>query len=288
MSESSSFIIRRMTGNDLKQALQLSVAEGWNQTMNDWMFLQKNPDNLCIVAEKDGIIAGTATALNYSGKVIWIGMVLVSKSLRGMGAGRMLMSELIRKTGKNKCVKLDATPAGYSLYKSLGFIDEYRILRMTINSLQSSEKFIPDNSVSALSIESLPQITDKDADIFGVRRDILINYLFEEYPDKAYFLSGKKNDWGFLLGRNGSRYNYIGPLYTHSADNAKSLIREALQNYKGKAVVLDVQSDKNELIVWLESTGFVVQREFVRMYLINNPYPGKPEFQFLISGPESG
>jgi len=277
-----------MTGNDLGEALQLSVAEGWNQTINDWMFLQKNPDNLCIVAEMDGRIAGTATALNHAGKVIWIGMVIVDKSLRGMGAGRMLMSELIKKTGNNKCIKLDATPAGYPLYKSLGFIDEYRILRMTINSLHSGENFLPDTIVDALSKEFLPQIIDQDADVFGVRRDNLMKHLFEDYPEKSFFLAGKKNEGDFILGRNGTKYDYIGPLYSRSADNAKALLSRVLSNLKGKAVALDVLADKKELIRWLESSGFLVQREFVRMYLKNNPYPGKPEFQFLISGPELG
>ncbi len=277
-----------MTGNDLSSALQLSVAEGWNQTINDWMFLQKNPDNLCIVAEMNGRIAGTATALNHAGKVIWIGMVLVDKSLRGMGAGRMLMSELIKNTADNRCVKLDATPAGYPLYKSLGFIDEYRILRMTTTSVQSNKYSTAECIVHPLSGELLQQVITKDAKVFGVRRDDLIEHLFKNFPEKSFILDSKMNKWGYILGRNGARYNYIGPLYSDSYENAKILLSRVLENLKGQAAALDIPADKKELIRWLESSGFSVQREFVRMYLKDNPYPGKPEFQFLIGGPELG
>ena len=80
-----------MRPDDLEQAFGLSLIEGWNQTMNDWRILFDNPVNVCIVAEKDKRVAGTATALNHENKVAWIGMVLVDKSLRGQGAGKMLL-----------------------------------------------------------------------------------------------------------------------------------------------------------------------------------------------------
>ena len=80
-----------MRADDLDQALGLSLNEGWNQTMKDWKLLFENPENVCIVAEKDNRVAGTATALNHENKIAWIGMVLVDKSLRGQGAGKMLL-----------------------------------------------------------------------------------------------------------------------------------------------------------------------------------------------------
>ena len=52
-------------------------------------------------------------------------------------------------------------------------------------------------------------------------------------------------------------------------------------------VGLDVPEDREDLIKWLESVGFVKQRHFVRMYLNDNPFPGTRN-QYLISGPEFG
>ena len=98
MPEKKLFYIRPMKPDDLDQAFALSMDEGWNQTMNDWRLLLENPVNICIVAEKDNRVAGTATALNHENKVAWIGMVLVDKVLRGQGAGKMLLEEIIHKS----------------------------------------------------------------------------------------------------------------------------------------------------------------------------------------------
>ena len=131
MTDNKIFTIRQMRAADLDQAFGLSLNEGWNQTMNDWKLLFENPENVCIVAEKDNRVAGTATALNHENKIAWIGMVLVDKSLRGQGAGKMLLENIINRLKHVESVKLDATPAGEPLYRKLGFIAEHKIFRMT-------------------------------------------------------------------------------------------------------------------------------------------------------------
>jgi len=131
MSEKASFIIRRMLPGDLGEAISLGFAEGWNQTEKDWMLILDNPLNICIVAEHNNKIAGTAIAFCYANDVAWIGMVLVDKSLRGQGAGKMLLMYLIDNLQHIESIKLDATPAGQPLYSNLGFIEELKIFRMT-------------------------------------------------------------------------------------------------------------------------------------------------------------
>ncbi|MBK8884959.1 MAG: GNAT family N-acetyltransferase [Bacteroidales bacterium] len=140
MAENKSILIRQMMPEDLDQALDLSVTEGWNQTMKDWRLLLDNPLNVCIVAEKDNRVAGTATALNHGNRVAWIGMVLVDKLLRGQGAGKMLLESIIERLNDVPSVKLDATPAGEPLYRKLGFADEYKIFRMTCIIISSNRK----------------------------------------------------------------------------------------------------------------------------------------------------
>lgn len=122
MTEDTTFTIRSMRPDDLDQAFNLSLMEGWNQTMMDWRLLFNNPDNVCIVAEMNNIVAGTATALNHENKIAWIGMVLVDKSLRGQGAGKMLLENIIKKLKHVDSVKLDATPAGEPLFVNLDLL----------------------------------------------------------------------------------------------------------------------------------------------------------------------
>ena len=135
------FKIRPMQLTDLDQAINLSKTEGWNQTEKDWRLLLENPVNTCIVAELNNKIAGTATALNHSDEVAWIGMVLVDKSLRGQGAGKMLLTHIIDELKGIKSIKLDATPAGQPLYQKLGFIEEHLIFRMTNTSFVKNGKY---------------------------------------------------------------------------------------------------------------------------------------------------
>ena len=85
-----------MHPGDITGSMKLSTAEGWNQTENDWKFLIENPRNTCIVAEYSNAIIGTITAMNYSNKLAWIGMVLVDKEFRGQGASASLLTAVLK------------------------------------------------------------------------------------------------------------------------------------------------------------------------------------------------
>jgi ribosomal protein S18 acetylase RimI-like enzyme len=93
---------------------------------------------------------------------------------------------------------------------------------------------------------------------------------------------------GYVFGRNGARFNYIGPLAALSENSARILILKALESLNDQPVALDVPEDKEELSKWLETLGFVKQRHFVRMYLKSNSCIGLTKYQYLISGPEFG
>lgn len=108
------------------------------------------------------------------------------------------------------------------------------------------------------------------------------------YSDKSFSFMGGNDKWGYIFGRNGTRFNYAGPLCADSEESARALLSIALKSLQNKPVVLDIPEDKEDLIRWLESLGFEKQRHFVRMYLGKNPYPGEIKSQYLISGPEFG
>lgn len=274
--------------NDLDQALSLSNAEGWNQTEKDWRLLLENPLNTCLVAEHNNKIAGTATAINHSNEVAWIGMVLVDKSLRGQGAGKMLLKYIIDALKHIKSIKLDATPAGQPLYQNLGFKEEHIILRMTNNCLNNfhSEK----TSDEPVQIDSsvLSEVIKHDKIIFGADRTYLLQTLFKNYPEKAFIIKKNEKPDAYIFGRGGNRFNYIGPVFAYSSDSARIIISKALDSLNNQPIALDILQDKEELIKWLELIGFVKQRHFVRMFLNSNPFPGIVKNQYLISGPEFG
>ncbi|MCA1760312.1 MAG: GNAT family N-acetyltransferase [Bacteroidales bacterium] len=274
---------------DIGQALRLSKAEGWNQTEKDWEFLINNDDNICLAADVDGKIVGTATAINYENNVAWIGMVLVDKEYRGRGLSKRLLSALFEQLKYCRSIKLDATPAGQPVYRKFGFEDEYLINRMTSDSV--SRKSLPDENTSfaePVYLKNIPEIVDLDKKVFGANRKQLIEFLFENYTDNAWMIKQNGQISGFALGREGTRFFQVGPVVASTTADAKGLIVKSLSQLEDHQAVIDILEDKVELTDWLESIGFVKHRHFIRMYRKENPYPGIPGNHYLIAGPEFG
>lgn len=277
-----------MVINDLVQAIGLSRSEGWNQTEKDWRFLLMNPDNICVAAEQSNKLVGTAAATVHSSKLAWIGMVLVDKDFRGLGIGRKLMINIIDNLKHIDSIKLDATPAGLPLYQKLGFIEETNLCRM-VNPLNKGLMVIKsDHKPEIIKKNRFPDILKLDSKIFGSKRYSLLTSLFQNYPEKAFMINRAGLLDGYIFGREGIRYDYIGPVSSFSQESVMSLIAIALNSMSGKTVALDILQDKQDVINQLELSGFEKQRSFVRMYLKNNHYPGEVNYQYLISGPEFG
>ncbi len=280
--------LRPMTPKDIGDCLLLSGTEGWNQTASDWKRLVEYPKNTCRVAEYAGKIIGTATASNYENDIAWIGMVLIDKAYRGRGISKMLLSALLTQLESCRSVKLDATPAGQPVYEKFGFREEYLIYRMTGMVQQGFQPYNSGIKPEPVQLRQVSDIIALDGSIFGADRRHLILSLLKDNPDKAWFIGKEGKMTAFSLGRQGSKYIQIGPVFASDLTEAFILISQFLARNTGKPIVADVPADKTELIKWLNSSGFTSQRHFVRMYQYRNPNPGKTENQFLICGPEFG
>jgi len=284
----AAFILRPMQLSDIESGMKLSNAEGWNQTEKDWRLLIGNPENVCMLAEYDKKIIGTTAAINYSNQVAWICMVLVDREYRGHGVSKLLLNNILKKLESCKCVKLDATPEGQRVYKKFHFKDEYLIARMTSAPMKSVPFHNVDILPEPIEEKHIQEIVTLDKFIFGANRIQLIKTLINEYPGKAWLLKRNKTITGFALGRNGRKFHQIGPVVASNTSDVKILITQALKSLIHQPVVVDVLCDKEDLINWLIAIGFTKQRIFVRMYRNENPFPGVPDKQFLICGPEFG
>ncbi|HKH60680.1 MAG TPA: GNAT family N-acetyltransferase [Flavitalea sp.] len=283
------FKLRQMQISDIGSAMKLSTAEGWNQTEKDWQLFIENRENACLVAESDKKVIATTTAINYSNRIAWIAMVLVDKEYRGRGVSKMLLEAILDKLQHCESIKLDATPAGRQVYRKFGFLDEYRLMRMTNIMMQALP--LEEHQASlpqSIQPSDITAVVAFDEIIFGANRSALIPSLVREYPGKASMLKENNEITGIALGRSGNRYHHIGPVLTSNTFDARVLISEALKSLIGQAIVVDVMVDKQELVEWLRSIGFINQREFIRMYRGHNAFPGMIENQFLICGPEFG
>jgi Acetyltransferase (GNAT) domain len=284
----ASFILRPMKLTDIGSAMKLSNAEGWNQTEKDWKLLIENPENVCMLAECENQVIGTTTAINYSNQVAWIGMVLVDKEYRGQGISNSILTNIFKKLAHCKFIKLDATPGGQHVYKKLDFKDEYIIVRLINTSMKNVARNNNDTLPEPVQAEHVREIIELDEFIFGAKRAQLITSVINEYPGKAWLLKRNNHITGFVLGRNGNKCHYIGPGVASTTIDAKILITQALNNLTNRPVVLDVPADKDDLLSWLYSIGFIKQRHFMRMYKKENLLPKTTSKQYLIAGPEFG
>ena len=277
-----------MHSYDIAKCLLLSDAEHWNQTDKDWTRLLNGPQNHCLVAESDNRIVGSATAMNYSNLVAWLGMVLVDKDYRGKGIAKLLVASLLNTLESCKSVKLDATPAGQPVYEKIGFNNEYVIHRMVKSSELNYGSVEGKIKPESIQPSDIAEISLLDFTVFGGERSYLLSSLYKDSPDKAFCLRYEGRINAFSLGRKGRNFFQIGPVVAPGPAEAKKVIAFALAKLSGEKIVVDVPDDKAELIKWLESIGFTRLRQFTRMFLRENPYPGRVENNYLICGPEYG
>jgi len=213
----------------------------------------------------------------------------VAKEYRGQGVSKLLLTNILKQLESFASIKLDATPAGQQVYEKFDFKEEYVITRVVTGSMKNLS-FHDDDTVLAESIrlKDIEKIIALDERVFGTNRRQLIEWLIKQYPRKAWLLKRNNSIAGFALGRDGNKYHQVGPVCGSTINDVKMLIRRALKELIYQPVVIDVLSEKEDLISWLHSIGFTMQRHFVRMYKKENLFPGIVNKQYLICGPEFG
>ncbi|HZK62075.1 MAG TPA: GNAT family N-acetyltransferase [Anaerovoracaceae bacterium] len=280
--------IRKLQFEDIPCAQNLVLDENWNQTPNDWEILIQNPRNICLAAELDENLVGTASAITYDNFVAWIGMLLVKREYRGRSIGKSLLISLLDQLHGITTVKLDATPAGEPIYKKLGFEEEYLINRMlglnfSIGSIKACDHF-----PETIREKDIPAIIECDKRTFGADRSDLLSALIANFPEKSLVLKQDNEIVAFCLVRKGNKYYQIGPVVAKTFEHTQILIHKALHGLDGQPVIIDILNDKNDLTEWLLELGFVKQRSFMRMFKASNDTMGLNNLYQAICGPEYG
>lgn len=217
-------IIRKIKREDLDNAAKVMVEamnanlEGAKITFN--LFLELGE---CLLAEEEGEIIATACYIPY--KILsWIGNVAVKPRYQRKGYGKRLMSELL-KLISTKVIRLDSTTEGYRLYRSLGFIEEYKTILYELRDLKGSN-----NVKTSDKLEDWMMDLDKKA--FGDDRGKLL---------------GRIN--GLILYTQGGygilSRNILGPLVAEDDFIAESIIRKAVE--LGARIIITIE-DKTEFI----------------------------------------
>ncbi len=281
-----------MRPDDIPRGLALCRTAGWNQVHADWELLLARSAGSSFVAESDGRVVGTVTAVPYERRFAWIGMMLVEPAMRGRGIGNALMRCALEALG-DVPARLDATPAGYPLYCRLGFVEESRLRRMTrepagaVDDVGGARPIA--QRVRPMAAADLAAVREWDRAVFGADRGELLEWAFGTAPLLAWTATDEAGRLhGYCLGRQGHLRTHAGPVVATDAGTGAALVAACAAVSRAAPMALDTGVDAPRWTAELTALGFGAQRKFVRMCRGANLHGGRPEQQLAIFGPEWG
>jgi len=276
--------IRGMTPADVAAGLALCRASGWNQTAQDWQFFLAEAPQGALVAEEEGRVIGTVATLPYE-SFTWISMVLVDPVARGRHVGTTLLQRGLELVGGGVTARLDATPAGEAIYRTLGFVGEYRLARWC---LDATPPIARQSGAQSLAATDWPAIRQMDRHAFGASRLGLLRRLATDAPEYARVLRRGSDVRGYVFGRHGHNRDHIGPLVADGPETAAALLASILTDHPVRRFYLDVPDDQQEWRDIISGIGFAMERPFLRMHRGPLETPGEPASIYAIAGPELG
>ena len=126
------FDLRLFKERDIEFAYEMTKIEGWNYEKEDTQRMFSYNPSGCFIAEVNGKQVGHVFSVNY-GNLGWIGLLIVRAEYRRKGVGTALMKEAINNllTSGVETIRLEAISAIATIYRKLGFVDEYDSLRFS-------------------------------------------------------------------------------------------------------------------------------------------------------------
>ena len=281
--------ISALSTADLDGAQALVAEAGWNQVRADWELFSELGAAFKVTAQ-DGEVAATAATLPFA-RFGWISMVLVGKRHRRQGIATALLEHCIARLREHGLVPvLDATPAGRTVYRPLGFHDGWQITRW-----RRVERARP-----CLTRADMPRrlcapcertigrsFLRSTKKAFGSARIALLRRLESRSRGFACVAERDGRVAGYLLGRNGRQATQVGPIVAHDQSLAKVLLAHALARIDGP-VLLDVLDCHTGFPPQLTAAGFAVERSYTRMTLDADAAFGDANLMVAIAGPELG
>lgn len=275
--------LRDMTQADLADGLRLSRASGWNQTLEDWRLLLSLGPGLFRVATEDARVVGSGGAVRYGDALSWICMILVDPARRGRGIGAWLFDDVLARVRATRCVGLDATPEGRSVYLRRGFADGPRLVRMGAGTATAADA---PGSVRPLAPGDMESVLAEDRRVFGADRGTPLAWARERAPKLAW-IARRADTTAYCFGRRGDRFDHAGPVVAGDPELGRDLLAACLSRPRQRPLIVDARADPAWLGA-LAGLGFEQQRSFTRMYLGDTRPAADPARELGIFGPELG
>jgi ribosomal protein S18 acetylase RimI-like enzyme len=255
--------IRTMTYGDVSSAVALAARVGWTHQASDVeRLIHWSPDGCFVMVEPEGKLVGTVTTTPYLTELAWIGMLIVDPDRQRRGLGNQLMraalDHLIARGTQR--IMLDASEAGRSLYRTLGFRELYKV---ELWEGRASTYLGP--RARRLRPSDLPAVLDLDRALFGLDRAHILTRLLEEYPNLAWIDYQQGKVEGYLLGRPTRSGFALGPWMGQNSASAERLLLSALEQLQGQEIRLHIPDCNGRSVVLASDHNLRRTRQNTRM-----------------------
>ncbi|MGE0733399.1 MAG: GNAT family N-acetyltransferase [Alphaproteobacteria bacterium] len=263
----------------------------WNQIAADWRLMLSIGRGFGLSAPGEKLVATGITLPFTGGGFGWISMILVDETCRRLGLGKRMMQFCLDELAARRLTPmLDATPAGRELYLTLGFVDLWRLTRLTRRDAGRVAFAAPPDSgirIAPFGDADWSDALALDRQAFGADRAPILRDLARRRPNLALAARRGGRLTGFSLARDGRVATHLGPIVATDAATADALLAVAFAR-QDAPFYIDVPDAAAALQEKLAASGFVAERPFIRMACGTSKAPGDASLLYAVAGPELG
>jgi predicted GNAT family N-acyltransferase len=241
---------------DVSDLIELSASVGWDYDEHEIKTVMSSGK---IYGHKNSVgkIVSSAAIIPYDTDLASIGMVIVNEEHRGLGLGKKATQKCIDSVSQNTSIMLISTEEGKTLYENLGFNTVDYVHKYLSNNYIPNKLFINrEITLDEYSEKDINEIIELDAAAFGDRRRKLLLNRINQSKHCLVVRNEKGKIIGFGLSILGPVNLLIGPIVAPDQKTAALIIDRLVLNHQGK-LRIDVPSNNDELMLFLEKSGFV-------------------------------
>jgi len=254
--------VRPMARAELGLALDWAADEGWNPGLNDARcFGAADPDGF-FVAELDGEVVGSVSAVRYGSEFGFLGLYIVRSDLRGRRIGRRLWETAMDRLG-DRTAGLDGVPAQQENYERAGFRRAHSNVRYRGERVAPRTTATPTEPLADVPFE---QVAAYDRQVFGVDRAPFLKEWVSQQGGVGFATVETGDVRGYGLMRPCRDGFKVGPLFADRSESAEALFDDLVARAHGTPVYIDAPDANQAAVRIAERRGLVPVFHTARMY----------------------